>query len=432
MSQIPAHVSAFDADGNPISIPLGGQSAVSGNRTNPLGDVNSILQGMQARSRQSTNAAIAATERANAMLFPLRQDPRKTARINERRRAMRVGQSGRTEGQKRRDSIYRQQAMDRNAERKRREEEERLALERDLERLRNTPFERDPAYQDYLDEMAANERESLDYQQEQKEARYQKLIDDTLADLPQDDAIALNEADIEAATRQAMGNAEGTSEIADYDVDAMMEAVARRRAARESGRPMDDPDLAAIAIAGENAAQAERDRQLQESQYSFAGEDHGGFTLNPLLALQRGLNAQAPPGTQYGAPGMIPTDAFVGVGEALGYDMSEAPRHLEMPIGMSAIRPYHGGAARVAPQPPPMPYNPAQLPGMRTIPPANTAITQYGGGMVRGAGPMGPLRAPPGYVTQPMAGQIGQVAMPYNPIRMLPGAFRPNFLGGAY
>lgn len=181
--------------------------------TNPFASTLSLLGAMQRQNAANRYASDAyrATKAAEASLFPMRKDPAKTARIDERRREMNVTeQRGRTQGQRRRDAAYREQTRARNAanatarteraeERARDREETRAAVQNIIDR----GVQRDPAYEDYLSEMESNEAASREFQSQAAKDRYQKLIDDTLASLPQDDAIGLNEADIARVSAEA-------------------------------------------------------------------------------------------------------------------------------------------------------------------------------------------------------------------------------------
>jgi len=232
MSQIPAHVQAFDANGDPISIPLQGRSAVSGNRSNPLGDVNSILRGMQSRSQQSRNAAIAATERANAMLFPLRQDPRKTARINERRRAMNVTeQRGRTANQKKRDKAFRDSIREKNRLKQ-------IAKERDEAVKNQAPpdevFEEARVLEDM--ERLANENASVYENRLREDEIRANMIPDaaTLRGLEANAAAAqiIDEYENRPATERFYDNAGNEIPAAQYDL-LQAEEIAAAQAAQD-------------------------------------------------------------------------------------------------------------------------------------------------------------------------------------------------------
>ena len=416
-------------NGNPPApAPANGNPPDPANGTNPLaflgpmmGMIASILQNQQ-DSRSYSDAAYEATRRAEAGLFPLRKDPQKTANIDARRRAMRVNQ-----GPSRRQVDRSRANLEAYVDRKRQERaailQDRADATAELEEISkwidgwaSQVLNAGPnrALLDYMDEMARNERESLAYQEEQKEirkkAQYQKVIDDALAEIG-DVEPNVPEMDIAQAEMEAAGNAEGVSDIPGYDVYAMGEAIARRRRARQQGTY--DPDLEAIRYAGDEAEiQAARDLDMRNRPFDV--EDDGGFAWDPRVAWNR-MNSAPPAGTAYGAPGMIPTDIVQVGGEAFGYDMSGIPSHVNMPIGMQPIRPYYGNAAsRAASSPPPPPPPP---------PPGSIVPVR----------PTGPLPAPPGYVVRVNAGALPPAAanpLASNPLFATP--FRPNFLQGGY
>jgi len=192
----PGYVSAFDKNGNPISIPVpdnaGNNAGGRDNGTNPLaflgpmmGMIGSILQNQQ-DSRSYSDAAYEATRRAEAGLFPLRKDPQKSANIDARRRAMRVNQ-GPSRKQVDRSRANLESYVNRKRQERANARAERAALARDIRDMASVPLQRDPAYQAYLDEMAANERDSLQYQASAKRDRAkaiaQQIIDDYNADI---------------------------------------------------------------------------------------------------------------------------------------------------------------------------------------------------------------------------------------------------------
>jgi len=141
----PPNIRGRDLDGNPISYlieqpnPTVMRSAVSGNYTNPL----AMLQQMMSRPRYMSDA-MRATANANRLInsgISLTPDAGRTRGIDARRREMNlVTNRGRTEGQRKRDNIYRNQAIQRNSNKNELRELKKLdllaaSIERDLEQL---------------------------------------------------------------------------------------------------------------------------------------------------------------------------------------------------------------------------------------------------------------------------------------------------------
>lgn len=140
--------------------------------SNPMGGINDIYAQMSrdANSRRR-DSVLQATYEANRGLFPLVQDRKKTDRINERRRKMRIGKK--TQGQMDRDEASRARHIQANKDKKKRR------AERDAERARATKAETGRLAELYSQpgENAsaaavaagqANKNESFAYQQEQE------------------------------------------------------------------------------------------------------------------------------------------------------------------------------------------------------------------------------------------------------------------------
>ena len=143
----PPHVRAFDEDGNPISIQTGRtvmQSPVSGNYTNPLAMMQGIIGGQN--RRRFTNDVIQRTADANRALY-LSPDRQRTSAIDDRRREMNlVTNRGRTERQKERDEIYRNQARQRNEDKKTARKERAAKEEQRAAKEEQAAMEMGPEY----------------------------------------------------------------------------------------------------------------------------------------------------------------------------------------------------------------------------------------------------------------------------------------------
>ena len=256
---------------------------------NPLSDVMAILGAMQGnRTPRYASDAVQATAAANAGLFPLRQDPRKTARINERRREMNVTeQRGRTQGQRRRDATYRQQTIDANKENSVARKERAAARAEQKRVAANKAYAKNvaPPNEAFEEERIANANAAA-YERGVMEERIRNEMIPDAATLRRMDATAAADEIINEYNRQreAIGNRPPSEEDYDpfdpyadpardpYAVDitgtpeadmgydfAAMDAARRARAAanfdQESGRGTSmHPDHVAMRQAGAAAA----------------------------------------------------------------------------------------------------------------------------------------------------------------------------------
>ena len=256
---------------------------------NPLGEVMAILGAMQGnRTPRYASDAIQATAAANAGLFPLRQDPRKTARINERRREMNVTeQRGRTQGQRRRDAVYRQQAIDANKA-KTKARAERAAARAEQERI-----DANRRYQDTVgpsDAMISAERDA----RSAAAAASQRAMEDRVVGGMTPDEATLAAQDIIADYDRNVAELSAGGDVipaADWDI------AYPEFAAREAGIAPPSPtmrDLGYVPL-GDASRQAHLDLyrsrppagQRDGGPYSDQLPDGGPYStdLNPLAQL---------------------------------------------------------------------------------------------------------------------------------------------------